>query len=143
MVYGYNPSRNLFYNPEYYDSYVSNGSWPDDILFVDERVFMEFSGKAPAGKTRGNNDSGNPCWVDIPPPTQEEQVATAEAEKQDRIDQANAHMNSKQWPGKAAMGRLSDAEKAKYNEWLDYLDALEAVDTSSAPDIDWPTPPAV
>lgn len=59
------------------------------------------------------------------------------------IDQANAYMNSKQWPGKAAMGRLTESEKAKYNAWLDYLDALEAVDTSSAPDINWPTPPAV
>ncbi|EDJ9408532.1 tail fiber assembly protein, partial [Salmonella enterica] len=26
---------------------------------------------------------------------------------------------------------------------LDYLDALEAVDTSSAPDINWPVPPEV
>lgn len=70
-------------------------------------------------------------------------VASAEAEKLQRIDRVNAYMNSKQWPGKAAMGRLNDSEKAKYNTWLDYLDALEAVDTSSAPDISWPTPPAV
>lgn len=70
-------------------------------------------------------------------------VAAADVQKQHLIDQANAYMNSKQWPGKAAMGRLNDLEKAKYNIWLDYLDALEAVDTSSAPDINWPTPPAV
>ncbi|EFK6609437.1 TPA: tail fiber assembly protein [Escherichia coli] len=68
-------------------------------------------------------------------------VATAEAEKQARIDQANNYINSRQWPGKAALGRLSDAEKEQYNLWLDYLDALEAVDTSSAPDINWPTQP--
>ncbi|MFG1167277.1 MULTISPECIES: tail fiber assembly protein, partial [Enterobacteriaceae] len=37
----------------------------------------------------------------------------------------------------AAMGRLKDAEKVQYNAWLDYLDALELVDTSSAPDIEW------
>ncbi|MFG1163879.1 MULTISPECIES: tail fiber assembly protein, partial [Enterobacteriaceae] len=43
----------------------------------------------------------------------------------------------------AAMGRLKDAEKVQYNAWLDYLDALEMVDTSGAPDIEWPTPPAV
>ena len=52
-------------------------------------------------------------------------------------------MNSKQWPGKAAMGRLKDSEKAQYNAWLDYLDELEAVDTSKAPEIAWPSPPAV
>lgn len=49
-------------------------------------------------------------------------------------------MNSKQWPGKAAMGRLTDSEKAQYNAWLDYLDTLEIVDTSTAPDINWPIP---
>ncbi|QLY99233.1 tail fiber assembly protein [Escherichia coli] len=69
-------------------------------------------------------------------------VAAAETEKQARIDRANTYINSKQWPGKAALGRLKDEEKEQYNLWLDYLDALEAVDTSSAPDINWPTPPA-
>lgn len=53
----------------------------------------------------------------------------------------NNFMNSKQWPGKAAIGRLKGDELVQYNLWLDYLDALEAVDTSSAPDIKWPTPP--
>ncbi|HAW9530542.1 TPA: tail fiber assembly protein, partial [Escherichia coli] len=70
-------------------------------------------------------------------------VAATEAQKQLLIDQANEYMNSKQWLGKAAMGRLKDAEKVQYNAWLDYLDALEMVDTSGAPDIEWPTPPAV
>lgn len=51
-------------------------------------------------------------------------------------------MNSKQWPGKAAIGRLKGDDLAKYNLWLDYLDALEAIDTASAPDIKWPTLPA-
>lgn len=44
---------------------------------------------------------------------------------------------------KAAIGRLKGEELAQYNLWLDYLDALELVDTSGAPDIKWPTPPAV
>lgn len=68
-------------------------------------------------------------------------VATAEGEKQSRSNLTNDYMNSKQWPGKAALGRLKEAEKEQYNLWLDYLDALEAVDTSSAPDINWPESP--
>ena len=32
-------------------------------------------------------------------------------------------------------------ELAQYNLWLDYLDALEAVNTSTAPDITWPQQP--
>ncbi|KAI3489176.1 hypothetical protein L1887_46219 [Cichorium endivia] len=44
-------------------------------------------------------------------------------------------------PGKAAIGRLKDGELAKYIVWLDYLDALYAVDVSNAPDIKLPAEP--
>ncbi|EOJ5819109.1 tail fiber assembly protein, partial [Escherichia coli] len=71
------------------------------------------------------------------------QIASAETKKQQLINQANEYINSKQWPGKASIGRLKGEELVQYNLWLDYLDALELVDTSGAPDIEWPTPPAV
>ena len=77
-----------------------------------------------------------------PPLTPEQHIAQAEEERQRRIDAANDFMNNKQCPGKAAIGRLKGEELARYNQWLDYLDALYAVDTSAAPDIEWPTPPA-
>lgn len=41
------------------------------------------------------------------------------------------------------MGRLKRDALTQYGLWLDYLDALEAVDTSSAPNIVWPTHPEV
>lgn len=78
-----------------------------------------------------------------PDKTKEQLIQEANLEKEGRINSANDYMNSKQWPGKAAIGRLKGDELAQYNLWLDYLDALEAVDTSTAPDITWPTPPAV
>ena len=87
-------------------------------------------------------ENGFPAWSEIPPPTHEEQITAAEQEKQQLINQANDYMNSKQWHGKAAIGRLKGGELAQYNLWLDYLDALELVDTSGAPGIEWPTPPA-
>lgn len=70
-------------------------------------------------------------------------LQTATDEKQRRVSQANDYINGKQWPGKAAIGRLKGEELVQYNLWLDYLDALEAVDTSRAPDIKWPVPPEV
>ena len=36
---------------------------------------------------------------------------------------------------------LSDAEKNKLNATLDYIDAVTATDTATAPDINWPVPP--
>uniref|UniRef100_UPI00119DF245 tail fiber assembly protein n=1 Tax=Yersinia aldovae TaxID=29483 RepID=UPI00119DF245 len=104
-----------------------------------ESLFYEYT-VFPLGKCRVVVD-GMPAWGDIPPPTHDEQIAFATAEKQRRINDANEYMNSKQWPGKAAMGRLNDTEKAQYNAWLDYLDLLEEVDTSTAPDIEWPVAP--
>ena len=70
------------------------------------------------------------------------QIKLADDEKSRLTQGANDYINSKQWPGKTAMGRLKDTEKAQYNLWLDYLDELEAVDTSTAPDIIWPEAPA-
>ncbi|WP_112872553.1 tail fiber assembly protein, partial [Escherichia coli] len=121
------------------------GEWPEEKgVDIDEVIFREyFYDTPPEGKYRCVGEDGLPAWADIPPPTREEQIASAETKKQQLINQANDYMNSRQWVGKAAIGRLKGEELAQYNLWLDYLDALELVDTSSAPDIEWPTPPAV
>lgn len=135
----YSPSGNLFYVTEWEGSY--GDSWPQDCVDVTEVQFNEYSAKAPVGKIRVAGKDGFPCWGDIPPPTHEEKVAVSEAEKQSRIDQANAYINGRQWPGKAAMGRLTDVERSQYNEWLDYLDVLEEVNISTAPNVIWPEKP--
>ncbi|EHI1014112.1 tail fiber assembly protein [Escherichia coli] len=137
----FSPKNNAFYPLELEEDYVYAGSWPTDGIGVDSSVFREYTGKPPEGKIRIVGSDGLPAWGDIPEPSSEELIATAETERLARIGQANAYMNDKQWPGKAALGRLTDTEKKQYNLWLDYLDALEAVDTSSAPDINWPVAP--
>lgn len=143
MSYYYFSASTLgFYAAELKDDYEAVGAFPDDAVQLDDQMEADFIRPAPEGKYLSAGNDGYPEWADIPPPTHDEMVADAEAQKQQLIDQANAYMNSKQWPGKAAMGRLSDADKVQYNAWLDYLDALEAVDTSSAPDVDWPISPA-
>lgn len=81
-------------------------------------------------------------WVADPEAQRAYDITSAESLQQTLINQANAFMNGKQWPGKAAIGRLKSDELVKYGSWLDYLDALEAIDTSSAPDVTWPIPPS-
>lgn len=76
-----------------------------------------------------------------PPITPEDRVHMAEDDRSQRINSANDFMNARQWPGKAAIGRLIGEELARYKLWLDYLDALYALDASAAPDIEWPTQP--
>ncbi|WP_249825463.1 MULTISPECIES: tail fiber assembly protein [Enterobacteriaceae] len=144
MSYVYSAKNNaFFYKPELH-LYKKVGWDLSDIIDVSYDLFLEFTqDRNEEGVMRVAGDDGLPSWEKLPPPTYEELVATSDLQKQRLIYQANEYMNSKQWPGKAAMGRLSDTEKTQYNLWLDYLDALEAVDTFSASDINWPVPPEV
>lgn len=79
-----------------------------------------------------------------PPPepekTHDEMVAEAESEKQNRLDYATNEIVV--WQTKLLMGRkLTANETAQLNVWLDYIDAVIAVDTSTMPDITWPVQP--
>ncbi|MGO3910406.1 tail fiber assembly protein [Huaxiibacter chinensis] len=140
-TYMYSAETNAFYPLSMQADYEKAGSWPEDGIEVSEDVFSEFTSMSHADKHREPGPDGLPMWVDNPAPTQEELVAIAEAEKRRLISMANANINVKQWPGKAAIGRLKGDELTQYNLWLDYLDSLQAVDTSLAPDINWPDPP--
>lgn len=141
-MYMYSAKNNAFFLSDSKDLYKAEGTWPDDVVSVSVEVFSEFSGVPPEGKIRVAGKNGLPEWQDIPPLTPEQIIMLAEAEKKRRINQAIDYMNSKQWPGKAVLGRLKGDDLAQYNLWLDYLDELEAVKTSDAPDIKWPIPPA-
>lgn len=119
-----------------YRSYgFSPDVWGGNVIPVE--VPDNFSG----GNKTYNPETGE--WItDLPyVPTHEDHVREAENMRQQLIDEANDFINSKQWPSKLALGRLSDADKAEYNLWLDYMDALDAIDTSTAPDIQWPAKP--
>ncbi|MFP2424297.1 tail fiber assembly protein [Pseudescherichia vulneris] len=116
---------------------------PDASVEISLDTYSNFAGVAwPTGKILGANIVGEPVWIDAPPMSYEEVVMSANAHKQALIDQANAYMNNKQWPGKAAIGRLQGDDLAQYNAWLDYLDALDVIDTSEAPDLTWPVSPS-
>lgn len=123
-----------------YDTAITSVIPDTAVEISDEQYEMLLAGQE-NGEIISADSNGMPVLVEPPPPTHEEVVAAAENEKKNRIDQANEYMNSKQWPGKAAMGRLTDEDRAQYNAWLDYLDELEAVDPSAAPDINWPKKP--
>ncbi|MBV7403712.1 tail fiber assembly protein [Enterobacter sp. ENT03] len=81
------------------------------------------------------------AWKDASPLSSEEREQAAKIKRQALINQANGYINSRQWPGKATIGRLAGDELADYNRWLDYLDALEAVDTIANMNISWPVSP--
>ncbi|WP_140918171.1 tail fiber assembly protein [Limnobaculum xujianqingii] len=140
MIY-YSKTTNAFYLEESKENYETAGTWPADVVDVPLDIFSEFSGSPPEGKIRAAGEDGLPVWQATPSLTKEQLLSRAEEEKQHRIITANEYINNKQWPGKAAIGRLKDNELIQYNLWLDHLDELEATNTSGYPDIDWSTPP--
>lgn len=139
--YIYSPLENAFYAVALKTSYEVSGTWPADAVEMADDISAVYMAEPPEEKIRAAGDDGYPVWINKPEPTQDELIDIASADKQQRIDQVNEYMNSKQWPGKAAIGRLKGDELSQYHRWLDYLDALEAVDTSAPQEISWPAAP--
>ncbi|MCV8342549.1 tail fiber assembly protein, partial [Escherichia coli] len=68
-------------------------------------------------------------------------VAAVKREKRDLTNFANAYINSQQWPSKLMLGRLDDAGKRDFSLWLDYLDAVTAIDVAQPSNVVWPKQP--
>ncbi|HCT6818156.1 TPA: tail fiber assembly protein [Morganella morganii] len=101
------------------------GELPDGVTTIAPDVeFPKWNGKK---------------WVTDKAAKKESEIAAAEAKKQALI--AEVHTETEMLRTKLALGRIKEDEKVLLNAWLDYLDLLEAVDTSAAPDIDWPVKP--
>ncbi|HDP7078193.1 tail fiber assembly protein [Escherichia coli] len=133
-MYFYSETTNGFYITG-----IGEQERPDDAVEITEEQWVSLREGQANGLVITMDENNQPVLTE----PVIDYIAIANAHLEYLVDQANEYMNSKQWPGKAAIGRLKGEELAQYNLWLDYLDALELVDTSSAPDIEWPTPPAV
>ncbi|MGR8124325.1 tail fiber assembly protein [Escherichia coli] len=70
---------NLAYPYALQSVYAAKGQWPEGKgVDIDEAIFREyFYDTPPEGKYRCVGEDGLPAWADIPPPTREEQIASA------------------------------------------------------------------
>lgn len=66
---------------------------------------------------------------------------TLEAEQQKSSLLAEAQSTISLWQTELQLGIISDDDKASLIAWMKYIQALNAVDTSTAPDIEWPVKP--
>ncbi|MDR8480040.1 tail fiber assembly protein, partial [Serratia nevei] len=72
--------------------------------------------------------------------SQEQLVASAERHKQTLVDDAIQSINTIQL--KLQVGRkLTIEETARLNVMLDYIDFVQGIDASMAPNIEWPEKP--
>lgn len=66
-------------------------------------------------------------------------VAAAEQQKTNLLNAANSKISL--WQTELQLGIISDDDKAALIAWIGYIKAVQAVDTSTAPEITWPEQP--
>ncbi|EHN5564674.1 tail fiber assembly protein, partial [Escherichia coli] len=79
-------------------------------------------------------------WVTDTEAQHDAAVEAAEAQRQSLIDAAMASISLIQLKLQAGR-KLTQAETTRLNAVLDYIDAVTATDTSTAPDVIWPELP--
>lgn len=113
---------------------ASGKIWCIDIMIMNQD---SWESEIQEGWTAVSKDEAD--RIANPLPTKAQLIEQAEAQKQYLI--AEVHTETEILRAKLALKRIKPAELELLNAWLDYLDLLEAVDTSTAPDIDWPQKP--
>lgn len=78
-------------------------------------------------------------WVTDTEAQQAADVEAAEQQKAALLFEAQATISL--WQTELQLGIISDEDKASLIAWLNYIKAVQAVDTSKAPDIIWPDKP--
>jgi hypothetical protein len=144
MNFYFSPSKPSIYSAALYDVYCSAGTWPDDAVEITEEIAAAYHPtRQPSGKILGVGPNELPAWVEMPQPpepTHAELVAAAEIKKKQLIDNAMQSISLIQL--KLQAGReLLDGEARRLNLVIDYIDAVQAIDTFAAPGIKWPTLP--
>lgn len=139
-MYKFDPKNSLFYPAASISDYKLSEDEVATFTDISEEAADEFLGFPPLGKVRGSDGYGNPVWVDATPPSHEQQVIDAEHKRNGLIDFAKQQISL--WQTQLQLGMISDADKARLIEWMHYISSLQAVDTSAAPDIQWPVQPS-
>ena len=140
MSYLYSSKNNKFYPFSLKENYNYNlhGVQSSEEAEISEGDFQVFI-HPPDGKCLVAGSDGYPSLVDVPPLMQEQRVLQLEVERRVLLDSAQNTISS--WQTKLMLGRISDEERDKLNLWLDYIDAVLAVKTNTAFDVEWPVTP--
>ncbi|EKB2777746.1 tail fiber assembly protein [Escherichia coli] len=101
------------------------GDYPDNVTTIAPTTpYDEWSGSE---------------WVTDENALQRGQVLEAEQKKASMLAEAQSAISL--WQTELQLGIISDDDKASLIAWMKYIQALNAVDTSTAPDIEWPVKP--
>lgn len=137
----YSPSQHVIYSALFYGDYRKAGTWPEDGIEISDEDAIKFNGSnEPAGKML-DLKQGELCWVDRPEPvlTKDQVIAQAENKKRSLRSVSDSEISWRQDAVDAGMA--TESETASLAEWKMYRVLLMRIDTSTAPDIEWPVLP--
>jgi len=80
-------------------------------------------------------------WVTDADAQKAADVKSAARQKSALISEASGVTQT--WQTQLLLGIITDADKALLTEWMKYIQAVQAVDVSEAPEISWPAPPDI
>lgn len=112
----------------------------DDQVEITDEYWSELVIGQAGGKVITTDESGRPVLIDVTPQTHEQLVTAAEQKKTSLRIAADSEIAWRQDAVDA--GIATDEEVAALAEWKKYRVLLMRVDTSKAPDIEWPHQPA-
>lgn len=101
------------------------GDYPDNVTTIEPLT--------PYDRWNGSE------WVTDDDAQKNAQVLEAEQQKSSLLAEAQSTISL--WQTELQLGIISDDDKASLIAWMKYIQALNAVDTSTAPDIEWPVKP--
>lgn len=137
--YYYSAKRNAFYPSSLKADYISAGSWPDDVIELDDKTYAALLEGQSEGKCIAADEQGRPVLCEPLPPTPEAMLQSAAAKKARLMQEAQERISLLERAVKLAMA--TDGERQQLQEWERYSILLFRVDISRAPDIDWPAQP--
>ncbi len=125
---------------------VESGFVTNIVLWDGEAVWAPRAGQS-AIEVKDGVDAGiGYSFVDgvftapeVPAPSQEELVSEADKKKSQILQSING--TTQTWQTQLALGIITEADKATLTLWMKYAQEVQVVDTSKAPDIDWPVAP--
>ncbi|EOI6407506.1 tail fiber assembly protein [Yersinia enterocolitica] len=136
--YVWSAKNNAFFPVTALAEYELNGWDLSDAIDVNTALFVEFT-RFNLGKHRVVGIDGLPAWEDDLPLTVDELIAQAVAKKNSLLADAAAKISILQ--DAVDLEMATDEEAAALIAWKKYRVLLNRIDTSKAPDIEWPVSP--
>lgn len=117
-----------------------NNVIPTDAISISEELYLRLLEGQRNGKFIQADSAGSPVLVDELSLTHSEQVEIARSLRAALLATANAEIA---WRQDAVDANIATGQETEaLSVWKKYRILLNRVDTSTAPDIEWPTPPS-